>query len=140
MHFKVEPQTDYQLITDTMSFRDVYGQWSDSTGYKFKSQKDDYYGKIKLKVTNVKEQMIIQLFSVKGNLVSQKIIDKDKEIVFDYLAPDKYKIKAIYDRNRNKIWDTGNFAQKNQPEKVLFYNKELQLRSNWEMGETWELE
>jgi hypothetical protein len=140
LNFKIEPETDYQLTTDTMAFKDVFGFYSDSTGYKFKSQKDDYYGRIKLKVENVKEQMIIQLFTGNDNLVSQKIIDKDQEVLFDYLAPGKYKVKAIYDRNRNKVWDTGNFAQRLQPEKVMFYYKELPVRSNWDVEEDLKLE
>jgi hypothetical protein len=60
--------------------------------------------------------------------------------LFDYLTPNKYKLKAIYDRNRNKIWDTGNFAKKLQPEKVIFYLKALSVRSNWELEESWKLE
>jgi len=140
VNFKVEPQTDYQLITDTMAFKDVYGQWNDSTGYKFKSQKDDFYGKIKLKIENVKSQMIIQLFTLKDELAAQKIINKDQEVVFDYVHPEKYRIKAIYDWNLNKIWDTGDFAKRLQPEKVIFYVKQIPVRSNWEVEETWKLE
>ena len=49
-------------------------------------------------------------------------------------------IKANYDRNSNKIWDTGNFAKKLQPEKVLYYNKKISVRSNWDIEESWELE
>jgi hypothetical protein len=139
LRFKVEPETDYQLITDSLAFKDIYGQSSDSSGYKFKSQKDDYYGKVKLKAENVKGQMIIQLYTSQG-IVAQKIIGKDQEVVFDYLAPNKYKLKAIYDANRNKAWDTGNFAKKIQPEKVVFYSKEIPVRSNWEMEETWKFE
>jgi len=140
LNFKIEPQTDYQLITDSLAFKDIYGSFSDSTGYSFKSQKDDYYGRIKLKVDHVQGQIILQLSTVQGTLVSQKIIDKDQEVVFDYLAPEKYKLKAIYDSNRNKVWDTGNFAKKLQPEKVIFYRKEIPVRSNWDVDESWKME
>ena len=84
--------------------------------------------------------MILQLSNMQGALVSQKIIDKDQEVVFDYLAPEKYKLKAIYDSNRNKVWDTGNFAKKLQPEKVIFYRKEIPVRSNWDVDESWKME
>ena len=140
LNFKIEPETDYQLMTDSLAFKDIYDLWSDSTGSKFRSQKDDYYAKIKLKVENVKEQMIIQLLSEAGSIVDQKVIEKDQLVVFDYLTPNKYKLKAIYDRNRNKIWDTGNFAKKLQPEKVIFNSKTLSVRSNWELEESWKLE
>lgn len=140
IHFKLEPQTDYLLVMDTLAFKDLYGSNNDSTGYKFRTQKDDYYGKIKLNVENVNEQMIIQLLSEQGAVVTQKVIDKSGLVVFDYLNPGKYKIKAIYDHNGNKKWDTGDFALRIQPERVAFYLKTLALRSNWEMEETWKLE
>lgn len=140
VNFRLEPATDYQLVADSMAFRDIYGQYSDSLGCKFKSQKDDYYGKIKLKVSNVKEQMIIQLLTEKGDVVRQQIINKDQEVIFDFLHPDKYKLKAIYDTNHNGVWDTGSFARQCQPEKVTFYTKEIPVRSNWDMDESWILE
>lgn len=140
VNFKMEPETDYELVSDTLAFKDIYGFNNDSTGSKFKTQKEDYYGVIKLTVQNVKEQMIIQLFTEGGKLAAQKIIDKSQLVVFDFLEPGKYKLKAIYDRNRNKVWDTGNFAKKIQPEKVLFNIKVLPVRSNWDVDETWTLE
>lgn len=138
--FKLEPQTDYMLVADSMTFKDIYGQVSDSLGCKFKTQKDDYYSKITLKIGNVKEQMIVQLLTEKGDLVQQKIITKDQDIIFDFLHPGKYMFKAIYDRNKNKIWDTGNFAKKLQPEKVIFNRKIIPVRSNFDMEEEWKLE
>ena len=140
VNFKIEPNYDYILTVDSASFTSIYQQVSDSTSFKFKTEKDDYYGTIKLTLSNVKEQMIIQLLDEKENLVTQKIVDKGQLIIFDYLTPATYKIKANYDRNSNKIWDTGNFAKKLQPEKVLYYNKKISVRSNWDIEESWELE
>jgi hypothetical protein len=140
LNFKLEPQTDYQLVADSMTFKDIYGLLSDSLGCKFKTQKDDYYSKITLKLKNVREQMIVQLITEKGDLVQQKIINTDQDVVFGFLHPGKYKFKAIYDKNKNKIWDTGNFAKKLQPEKVVFNPKIIPVRSNFDMEEDWELE
>ena len=39
------------------------------------------------------------------------------------------------DVNENKQWDTGNYIQKIQPEKVIYYWKEIDLRANWDMNE-----
>ena len=41
------------------------------------------------------------------------------------------------DENGNKKWDTGNLANKTQPEIMHYYPKKLQLRANWDMEETW---
>jgi hypothetical protein len=140
LNFKLESQTEYEFIADSMAFKDIYNHLSDSTGIHFRSQRDDYYGRILLQMDNVKEQMIIQVYDDKGELVQQKVIDHDQKVVFDFLVPGEYKLKAIYDKNRNKLWDTGNFAKKLQPEKVLFYPKKIPLRSNFDIEETWKLE
>lgn len=140
INFAFEPNTEYSISIDTATISDIYNEVNDSIGFNFKTQKDDFYGKIKLSLTNVKMPMIVQLLANKDAIIQQQFISKDQIIIFDYVIPAKYQIKVIYDVNNNKVWDTGNFSQKLQPEKVLYYNKILQVRSNWDMEEKWELE
>jgi hypothetical protein len=138
--FPLEPGYNYTLTADSSAFTSIYQLVNDSVSMSFKTEKDDYYGTIKLTISNVHEQMILQLMNEKEMLVTQKIINKDQLVVFDFLAPGKYKIKAIYDTNKNKIWDTGNFKKRIQPERVLFFSKVLSIRSNWDDEEKWKLE
>ncbi|MDP4207523.1 MAG: Ig-like domain-containing protein [Bacteroidota bacterium] len=138
--FKTEPKTDYKLVIDSTAFTDIYHQVSDSVGAAFQTQREDYYGSIKLTVSGVKETVIVQLLGDKEDVLRQKTIQRDEAVLFDFLQPGKYKVKACFDRNHNGKWDTGNFAKKLQPEKVLYYDKEFTLRSNWEITESWKLE
>jgi hypothetical protein len=86
---------------------------------------------------NVKQHTIIQLIGNNEAVLKEKYIDADGKVLFDYLGPGKYKLKVIYDRNRNNKWDTGNFGKRIQPEKVDYYDKIISVRSNWDMNETW---
>jgi uncharacterized protein (DUF2141 family) len=140
VNFKMESDYDYVLTLDTLAITSLYQQNNDSTTFKFKTQKEDYYGTIKMDLSNVNDQMIVQLLDPKENLVQQKIIDKDQIVVFNYLIPGKYMVKVIYDNNHNKLWDTGDFKKKLQPERVLYFSKELTVRSNWDDEESWELD
>jgi hypothetical protein len=45
----------------------------------------------------------------------------------------------IKDDNGNKIWDTGNYLQKIQPEDVYYFSNELDIRANWDFNETFNL-
>jgi len=45
----------------------------------------------------------------------------------------------IEDRNSNRRWDTGNFLQQRQPERVWYFPPIVELRANWEVEETWHL-
>ena len=49
----------------------------------------------------------------------------------------KFKVKAIYDRNHNGRWDTGNFRMKIQAEEVYFLQKIIEIRANWDVEEAW---
>jgi len=51
------------------------------------------------------------------------------------LLPGKYSLRAILDENENLKWDTGSFLLKRQPERVIYYNKTIDLRANWTINE-----
>ena len=47
--------------------------------------------------------------------------------------------RVIFDSNKNRKWDTGNFLKKIQPEKISYYPSLIELRANWEKIETFNL-
>ena len=65
--------------------------------------------------------------------------DKNGKVIFDYLAPQKYKVKIIFDHNRNGKWDTGSFKEKLQPERVAYLPEIVKVRSNWDSQYEWDL-
>jgi len=89
----------------------------------------------------ITEPVLVQLVENNDNeeVIRQKAIKENSEIVFDYLAPNKYKIKIIIDSNDNGVWDTGSFQDKYQPEKVSYINEVIKVRSNWDNNISWEL-
>ncbi|HEY5686879.1 MAG TPA: hypothetical protein VIS27_01075, partial [Yeosuana sp.] len=63
----------------------------------------------------------------------EKVIKENGKIRFDYLKPDKYRLKFIIDRNENGKWDTGSNQDKYQPEWVTYINEVVKVKSNWEI-------
>ena len=48
---------------------------------------------------------------------------------------------GYFDRNNNKMLDTGSFDNENLSEKFFVYPDSLSLRSNWELEiQDWEIE
>jgi hypothetical protein len=137
--FDYQSDANYELVIDSATFTSLFDYPSDSTGIKFKTQREDYYGTIKLTLKNVSCPTIIQLTSPKGELIKEKRVYSDGPIIFDYLSQGKYGLKAIYDHNDNGQWDTGNWGKRLQPEKTVFYNKEISVRSSWDIEALWEL-
>ena len=44
-------------------------------------------------------------------------------------------MRIIEDKNGNKQWDTGTYLKKVQPEKVIFFKQEFDIRANWDIKE-----
>lgn len=136
-----DSNASYELKIDSAAAYNIYGHPSKKLDQKFKTQKEDYYGKIVLTLKGLEAPAIVQLL---GNDKDEKILQKiqvlgDGKIEFPYLKPDKYKLKLIIDSNKNGKWDTGYLAQGIQPEEVVYYPKIIKVRSNFEFAETWEI-
>ena len=63
-----------------------------------------------------------------------------KLVTIDYLAPGKYGFKLICDDNQNGRWDTGNFKEHRQPERVFYFNQTVETKSGWDIEYTWRVE
>ena len=56
------------------------------------------------------------------------------------ITPGKYNLKFIADYNQDKIWNTGDWNKKIQPEKVKKYPNEIIIRGNWDLELEWIIE
>jgi hypothetical protein len=131
--------TSYNLFVEPGAIHDIYGKTNDTVEIAFQTREIDYYGKIILSPEGSASPLIIQLLDEKETFLSEKVIDENGTVVFDYLAPRKYRVKAIADVNKNKKWDSGNYLDRVQPEKVFYYPGGLDVRSNWDLDITWNL-
>lgn len=117
------------------------GLTNDTTRINFRVANVEEYGNLYLNVWSEsnKYPILIQLLTDKETVVEQHVLKQDEELIFENLAPAKYKLKAIYDTNNNGRWDSGNFLKKIQPEKVVYFEKTLEIRANWDFEEEWGL-
>ncbi len=139
--YKWEPGSVYILEIDSAAAVNIYGVTSKKLKSKFTAREEDYYGTVTLSLTGIEMPVIAQLVSNNDaeKVVVQKITNEDGKIVFDYLKPEKYKAKIIFDRNGNGKWDTGSYQDNFQPERVLYINEVVKVRSNWEKEFNWDL-
>jgi hypothetical protein len=137
-----EPNTNYRFQVDSAAAYNIYGHPSNKVDIRFRTQKEDYYGKIILHISGLSGAAIVQLLANdKDEKILQKIEILENGIVeFPYLKPDKYKIRLILDTNKNGKWDTGYLAKDIQPEKVVYFPKVIKVRSNFEINEDWNVE
>lgn len=128
-----ESETMYEIKIDSMAFTNYVGQYSGSFDLKFKTKKLEDYVTMYLNLKNIEKPVIIQFTDAAGKVMDEKYSDTDSRLTFSYLRPANYKIKIIVDDNANKKWDTGNYKLKRQPETVIFYEKEIALKPNFDI-------
>lgn len=139
---KWEPETKYSLEIDSAACENIYGITSKRLTKKFTTREEDYYGTVIINATNVNSPLIMQLLQNDKDetVLVEKAIDTDQTVNFPFLPPGKYKVKVIYDDNRNGKWDAGSYQDNYQPERVSYINIVEKVRSNWDSKITWDLE
>lgn len=136
IHFENEYDNMYTINLLPNALIDVFGNTNDTLTYKFRTRKIEEYGIIKLTVSNVNSPVIIELITEKDEFIAAQKISTNQTITFNNLLPQKYIVRAIFDDNNNNIWDTGNFLLRIQPEKVIYFEKLLEVRANWDYNES----
>ncbi len=138
---KVEESTKYSLSFPDSAFIDWNNRHNKAGIILFNTASLREYGILNLSLKPEKQQpYILQLMTSKESLNSEYYFQNDTSITIEYLDPGKYILKLMFDDNGNKKWDPGNYLEKKQPERVIYYQKELEVRGNWEIEETWIIE
>lgn len=129
----------YLIRINDSTFTSAFNHFNDSTDIKFSTLTETETCNLKfiVSIPDTVSDYIIQLLGDKEKILDQRIVSNDTTLEFRYLTTGKYKIKVIYDKNRNGQWDTGNYLKQRQPEYVIYHPKELEMRANWTVEEEW---
>ena len=127
---------EYRIEVDSAAIHSLYGKWNDFFTGEFKIKKEDEYGHLYLNINGVDTTAFVELLS-SGDAPVRKAKVKDGGVLFMDLKPDKYYARIVIDTNDNGVWDTGNYAEKRQPEEVYYSPKMYEIMQNWQVEETW---
>jgi len=135
--FEVLPNDRYEVKLFPNALLDFWGNTNDTLVFKTSTKKIEDYGNIYLRVQHdSKTPYIIELLGNK-DVIRRYVKPVDgNNYPFELLDAGKYRVRLIEDANENQEWDTGNYLEKIQPEKVIYFWKEIDLRANWDMNET----
>jgi hypothetical protein len=137
MNFEREEEAKYTVVFDSASFTDIYGFALDSTAFGFTMDGSDAYGSLAVNIkSDFQDQLILHLLDQRKKLL-RKVVLKDNSHLFEHLKAGEYKLKLIIDRNGNCQWDTGNYIEGLQPEKVINYEGEIRIRNRWDKEVDW---
>lgn len=144
IYFPKQEDKSYAIKIFPGALTDFFGKTNDTLQFNISTQNSSDYGTLNLNLVNVERlPVIVQMVDKKYKIVAEKylpVISSDEteknEIFFDEITPDKYYLRIIYDDNQNKMWDTGSFLERLQPEQIIYYPSILEVRANWSLNET----
>jgi hypothetical protein len=136
--FKKEPLEKYHFQFLPGALTDFYDKTNDTLSYKLTTKELEDYGNIILNLKNVKRfPILVELTNKKGDVVlASQYSEGETRLVFDLVEPNSFTIRVVYDDNKNKVYDAGNFLKKEYAEEVFYYQQEFDVRSNWDRDET----
>lgn len=136
---QVDADKTYQIECLPGSFTNIYGITNDTLSIDYQTKPTNYYGNLFLNITGVKTQIIVQLTD-KEQVLYEKKTDANGKLSFKQIEPKTYTVKVIIDDNRNGKWDPGDYFTKKQPEQVRYFNTPINIRSDWDVEQNWNIE
>lgn len=139
LDFKLEQESKYELLLPDSLVKNTLGYFSEFMSFKFKTRSDIEYANLELKVElpPITGNAIIQLMSKGSYIFREDILSKDSTLSYPNLSPGEYKIKLIFDENKDGKWTTGKYIPRTLPERVIFYSEPLEMKEGWDKNITW---
>ena len=138
--FKKEPIEKYTFSILPEALTDFFEKTNDSLTYKLTTQNTSDYGNLSIKLQNVKRfPLLVELTDSKGIVLASEYTDSSTTVDFNLLQPGLFTLRAIYDENKNKTYDSGNYLEKRYSEEVIYFSKEIDVRANWDVEQIFDL-
>jgi len=138
--YPFKEKTKYSILCRDSVFFSHHGAFNDSMKIDFTTKSSKDYGAIRISYQFYEgNNFIVQLLTDKLDVVQEDFLTFNKTINYNHLSGGKYRLRVIVDDNNNKKWDTGNFNARQQPEKIIYFDKVIDPQPNWKIEETFEV-
>ena len=139
--FPKQPLQKYSFTILPGAMVDLLEHVNDTLKYSVGTKNLTDYGNLRVNLQNVKHfPVIVELTNSKGSVLYSEYSESSTSVDFIAIDPALYTLRVIYDENKNKEWDAGNFLQKRQSEEVIYFPKEIDVRANWDVDQRFNLE
>lgn len=138
--FAKEPNETYSLELYPNIVKDIFDNTNDTIAYRLSTGGLADFGNLRLNLDgDISYPMLIQLTDKDGKLYREVYLTEGNLVEFNTIEPDQYYVRVIFDNNANKKWDTGSYLLKKQPERVVYYPLQIEVRANWELEQTFSI-
>lgn len=135
--FEKKENTKYSIEIPDSTVQDIFGKWNSKLVYNFITNAKNSYGNIhiSLKTQHPENYYVIKLVDASNNTVKEFFFtgNGERKVSVENVLAGRYKFVVIEDANKNGVWDTGDFKNKKQPEKIFTYKESYQLKGGWDL-------
>ena len=140
LDFKKEPKKKYDVRLLPGALTDFYEKANDTLNFKLTTKEESDYGNLRVQLQNVKYfPVIVELTNSKGDVIETAYTEEKTTIDFNLINPAVYSLRIIYDENKNRKYDSGNFLEKRYSEEVVYFSKEIDVRANWDVDQVFDV-
>jgi hypothetical protein len=142
--FAKEEDQKYTFTMLPGAFRDFYEKENDTLSYSLSTKTLAEYGNLRVTLQNVNRfPLILEITGDDDKVIASHYSEGETVINFDAILPGTYYFRVIYDDNKNREWDSGNYLEKIQPEEVIYFlgpeGNGVRVNSNWDVDEVFNL-
>ncbi|MCG3165711.1 MAG: hypothetical protein POELPBGB_01486 [Bacteroidia bacterium] len=139
INYNWKEEKKYELFIPPSSVTDIFDLKNDSIKINFTTQAKSYFGNVQFTIKAAEADYILQLTDDKSTIVFEKPVKGNEKISVEGLDPQSYLLRLVVDQNNNRKWDTGNYLQHRQAEKIILHPQKVSVRSNWDVEVEWEV-
>ncbi|MDZ7633141.1 MAG: hypothetical protein U5L72_01300 [Bacteroidales bacterium] len=118
----------------------MYGDVNDSIVFPLRVRTMASYGTLSVNLTGYEGKIILQLLDVNERIVLEERGVSPGKFLFRFIENGNYRLKVIYDVDGNGQWTSGDYSRNRQPEPVSYFDEVLEIKSNWDMVQEWNIE
>jgi hypothetical protein len=101
---------------------------------RFRTRSEAAYGSLDLRINGIDFTKNPVLQWVQNDQVVRSDVLTAASWKQRLFAPGTYELRILYDANKNKVWDTGNYWKHIQPEKVITISQPFKVITNYDNG------
>lgn len=132
LQFKKPIEKTFDIRLDPGAIKYSEGIQEDTLSFSIQAKAPGAYGSVVLNAEDFPEHSILEC--LQGEKLIRRMTGGQLRAHprMDYLEPGTYRFRMIVDENDNGRWDPGSLPLRKRSEKVIYFQKEITLRANWE--------
>jgi hypothetical protein len=119
------------LQIDSAAVTSYYGNMNTTKiNINFEKHAPSYYGSLIVNTDSIfTGPVLVYLLNAKGDVVDTAVYSK--QIEFSDLVPGDYQLRLVIDADANGEWTSGSLPMGLIPEKVIYFNETITIKSKW---------